>query len=100
MVFGFIALEAGLPTCRRRRQDTVYPPARARGAAQGEELSSSDDKPQPVRRPSGKAPSGKQADDRSAPRDREMGAALRSVYQRAVDEKVPDEMMDLLGKLG
>jgi hypothetical protein len=29
-----------------------------------------------------------------------MGAALRSVYQRTVSEEVPDEMMDLLGKLG
>jgi len=29
-----------------------------------------------------------------------MGDALRSVYQRAVDEKVPDDLMDLLGKLG
>jgi len=28
-----------------------------------------------------------------------MGAALRSVYQRTVDEAIPDEMLDLLGKL-
>jgi hypothetical protein len=28
-----------------------------------------------------------------------MGSALRSVYQQTVEEKVPDEMMDLLGKL-
>jgi hypothetical protein len=28
-----------------------------------------------------------------------MGAALRSVYQRTVEEAVPDEMLDLLGKL-
>lgn len=28
-----------------------------------------------------------------------MGAALRSVYQKAVEESVPDEMLDLLGKL-
>jgi hypothetical protein len=31
--------------------------------------------------------------------DREMGSALRSVYQRTVDEKVPDDLLDLLGKL-
>lgn len=29
-----------------------------------------------------------------------MGAALRSVYQRTVSEDVPQEMLDLLGKLG
>lgn len=31
--------------------------------------------------------------------DREMGAALRSVYQRTVDEIVPDDLLSLLGKL-
>lgn len=37
----------------------------------------------------------------SKPRDnRDMGAALRSVYQRTVEEDVPDEFLDLLGKLG
>ena len=29
-----------------------------------------------------------------------MGSALRSVYQRTVDESIPSEMLDLLGKLG
>jgi len=28
-----------------------------------------------------------------------MGAALRSIYQKTVDEAVPPEMLDLLGKL-
>ena len=28
-----------------------------------------------------------------------MGAALRSVYQRTVDEAVPDDLMSLLGQL-
>ena len=32
-------------------------------------------------------------------KDRDMGAALRSVYQKTVDETVPPEMLDLLGKL-
>ncbi len=31
--------------------------------------------------------------------DRDTGAALRSIYQKTIDEKVPDEMLDLLGKL-
>lgn len=28
-----------------------------------------------------------------------MGAALRKVYQHAVEEAIPAEMLDLLGKL-
>ena len=32
-------------------------------------------------------------------KDRDMGSALRSAYQRTVDESVPDEMLDLLSKL-
>lgn len=40
---------------------------------------------------------------RAAPKrsrdDRDMGSALRSVYQRTVEEEVPDEFLDLLGKL-
>ena len=32
-------------------------------------------------------------------RDRDTGAALRSVYQKTVDEAVPDDLLDLLGKL-
>jgi len=32
-------------------------------------------------------------------KDRDMGAALRTVYQRTVDEAIPREMLDLLGKL-
>lgn len=31
--------------------------------------------------------------------DRDMGSALRSAYQKTVDEAVPDEMLDLLNKL-
>ena len=32
-------------------------------------------------------------------KDRDMGAALRTVYQRTVEEAIPAEMLDLLGKL-
>lgn len=32
-------------------------------------------------------------------RDQQMGSALRSVYQKTVDEVVPDDLLDLLGKL-
>jgi len=31
--------------------------------------------------------------------DRDMGAALRSIYQRTIEENIPDEMLSLLGKL-
>jgi hypothetical protein len=30
----------------------------------------------------------------------EVGNALRSAYQRMIDEDIPPEMLDLLGKLG
>ena len=33
-------------------------------------------------------------------KDRDMGSALRSVYQQTVEEPVPDDLLDLLGKLG
>ncbi|WP_192930009.1 NepR family anti-sigma factor [Sphingomonas sp. NIC1] len=32
-------------------------------------------------------------------KDRDMGAALRSAYQKTIEEQVPDEMLDLLNKL-
>lgn len=35
-----------------------------------------------------------------APSDRDTGAALRSIYQQTIDERIPDEMLDLLGRLG
>ena len=37
------------------------------------------------------------AADKSA--DPPMGSALRSVYQRTVEEAIPPEMLDLLSKL-
>ena len=40
---------------------------------------------------------GKPRKKRAAP---EFGTALRSVYQQTVDESIPPEMLDLLGKLG
>ena len=32
-------------------------------------------------------------------KDRDMGSALRSAYQKTVEENVPAEMLDLLNKL-
>lgn len=30
----------------------------------------------------------------------DVGNALKTVYQRTIDEEIPPEMLDLLGKLG
>ena len=30
----------------------------------------------------------------------DVGSALRSVYQRTIDEQIPSDLLDLLGKLG
>lgn len=32
--------------------------------------------------------------------NRDLGSVLRSAYQETVDEAVPDELLELLGKLG
>ena len=37
---------------------------------------------------------------RKRPPAPEFGHALRSAYQRTLDESIPPEMLDLLGKLG
>lgn len=36
----------------------------------------------------------------SNPKEKSVGDALRAVYHDAVDEQVPDSMLDLLSKLG
>lgn len=59
------------------------------------------DKDQRKRRPqtpSEDAPAAKPARRKSGPSG-DVGTALRSVYQRTVDEDIPPEMLDLLGKL-
>ncbi len=51
---------------------------------------------------SSKKPNSARAADSGAKvqsKDRDMGAALRNVYQRTVDEAIPDDLLDLLGKL-
>jgi hypothetical protein len=51
-------------------------------------------------RDSSQEPKQKPAQSTKSNKERDMGAALRSVYQKTVDEAIPDEMLDLLGKLG
>jgi hypothetical protein len=51
-------------------------------------------------------PSSEMTEDRSPPTRKrrapvsEIGDALKTVYQRTIDENIPPEMLDLLGKLG
>ena len=47
----------------------------------------------------GSRKTGDKAGDRSTGKDRDMGSALRSVYQKTIDERVPDDLLALLGKL-
>ena len=47
-----------------------------------------------------KEPPAKAASTAKGQGKQDMGSALRSVYQRTVEEKIPPEMLDLLGKLG
>ncbi len=51
--------------------------------------------------------SGAQSSARSQPKkkkkgsaDADLGLALRSAYQRTIDEQIPPDLLDLLGKLG
>ena len=44
-------------------------------------------------------PVGKRPANEGGDGERDMGEALRTVYQKTVEEQVPDEFMDLLGKL-
>ena len=60
--------------------------------------SSRDPKPRDASTDKGKA-GGKGATGKIHSKDRDMGAALRSVYQNAVEESIPDDLLDLLGKL-
>lgn len=43
---------------------------------------------------------GKSKDKTPGGRNPAVGEALRSIYQKTIDESVPQEMIDLLGKLG
>ena len=54
-------------------------------------------KPEGPKKPGGK---GGRDDGGKKGKDEAMGSALRSVYHSAVSEPVPDEMLDLLNKLG
>jgi hypothetical protein len=67
-------------------------------------LAFQDEKDAGRRRKSGHAPKNKPSDMTKPPRKRtaapEVGSSLRMVYQQTVNEDIPPEMLDLLGKLG
>lgn len=46
-----------------------------------------------------KKPDRKKANAAVESKDRDMGSALRSVWQKTVEEEIPDDMLSLLGKL-
>lgn len=50
-------------------------------------------------RDSGRSGSGASPLGKAGGVERDMGSALRSIYQRTIEEDIPDEMLSLLGKL-
>lgn len=46
-----------------------------------------------------KEPLGRTGGGMATRKDRNIGEALRRVYQDAADERVPDDLLDLLSKL-
>jgi hypothetical protein len=79
----------------------------AAGAADGCEgvpdLGFADDRDDDRRRGSAPPPGGPRESPKSRRRrvaSPELGHALRAAYQRTIDEQIPPEMLDLLGKLG
>ncbi|PAX08695.1 hypothetical protein CKY28_04820 [Sphingomonas lenta] len=65
---------------------------------QGDALSLEDKPAKAPARKASPARTRKHGDGHEA-KEREMGDALRSVYDRTVQEEVPDEFLDLLSKL-
>ncbi|AYJ86137.1 hypothetical protein D3Y57_09355 [Sphingomonas paeninsulae] len=44
-------------------------------------------------------PAGSSHQHHRSPDEGDVGTALRAAYQQAVDEKIPSDLLDLLGKL-
>ncbi len=49
---------------------------------------------------SGTRTSKEQSSKKKSPGTTEVGSALRSIYQRTINEDIPPDLLDLLGKLG
>lgn len=81
-----------------------FAPAPCRRRLEGDDVGSDGDDVHLGNSVSEKAPKGEKSPPRARRRNaREpneaVGAALRSVYQRAASEDVPDDLLDLLRKL-
>jgi hypothetical protein len=67
-------------------------------------LTFASDKDDERRRRSAPSPQGHESDAPAARKKRgttpEVGNALRAAYQQTIDETIPPEFLDLLGKLG
>ncbi len=50
--------------------------------------------------PSGSKAGGRKVAKAKGKQNPEVGQALRTIYQNTIDENIPSEMLDLLGKLG
>ena len=65
----------------------------------GVDLSSVEDEPEkPGEKPSKESRTGSPRAANDAGRG-DTGAALRGIYQNTIDEKIPDDLLSLLGKL-
>lgn len=82
------------PVGMRQRRDVSEHAGRVPVAARGMTLSSDRDFSKEPRRKTAES-TGQGGSGKS-----EMGDALRAIYQKTVQEAIPDEMLDLLGKLG
>jgi hypothetical protein len=65
----------------------------AAGVFRGTALRSGDESSKSLKKPGSAGKTNVQS------KDRDMGAALRTVYQKTVEEDVPSDLLDLLGKL-
>ncbi|WP_225883402.1 NepR family anti-sigma factor [Sphingomonas aliaeris] len=65
----------------------------AAGIFRGTALRSGDESSKSLKKPGSAGKTNVQS------KDRDMGAALRTVYQKTVEEDVPSDLLDLLGKL-
>ena len=54
----------------------------------------------PVKGAQSKQPGRKPKSGKNTQTETEVGGALRSIYQRTVDERIPPDLLELLGKLG
>lgn len=85
---------------------SLFVEERGRGhAARGTILSFENDKHIERRRKSVQASDTRNAKEQSSRKRKsagspELGSALRSVYQRTINEDIPPDLLDLLGKLG